>query len=221
MSAAFARQADLSMEDRILDATERLLARLGYQKTTMEDLAREAGISKRTVYFYFPSKEAVALASIDRVVARLCHRLLGIAAGPGSPESKLRAMLLVRVLHRFDSVRDYYHSLDELLATLRPAYLKRRQQYVEDEAAILAKTVADGMAQGIFVSGDADALARTLLTGTNSLLPYSLTAKELGKRRSIERQVGAIADLLLHGLMNASANAESSKRNHPTKGAKS
>ena len=29
--------------DRLLDAAERLLARLGYQKTTMEDLAREAG----------------------------------------------------------------------------------------------------------------------------------------------------------------------------------
>src|SRR4051794_34085357 len=124
MTTAMLRATDRSMEDRILDATERLLARLGYQKTTMDDVAREAGISKRTIYFYFPGKEAVALAFIDRVVARLCHRLHAIAAGPGSPESKLRAMLVLRVLHRFDSVRDYYHSLDDLLATLRPAYLK-------------------------------------------------------------------------------------------------
>ena len=36
--------------DRILDAAERLLARFGYKKTTMEDIAREAGLGKRTLY---------------------------------------------------------------------------------------------------------------------------------------------------------------------------
>ena len=45
--------------DRILDAAERLLARFGYKKTTMEDIAREAGLGKRTLYLHFASKEAL------------------------------------------------------------------------------------------------------------------------------------------------------------------
>jgi Transcriptional regulator len=100
--------------DRILDAAERLLARFGYKKTTMEDIAREAGLGKRTLYLHFASKEAVALSTIDRIVDRLTGQLRAVAAAVGPPEERLRDMLLRRVLVRFDSVRHYSHSLDEL-----------------------------------------------------------------------------------------------------------
>src|SRR6516225_5249986 len=82
------------MRNRILDATERLLARLGYQKTTMDDIAREAGIGKRTIYLHFPSKEEVALGSIDRIVERLKERLQTLALSGESPAERLRQMLL-------------------------------------------------------------------------------------------------------------------------------
>ena len=45
------------MEDRILDGWNRLLARYGYRKLTMDDLASEVGIGKGTIYLYFRSKE--------------------------------------------------------------------------------------------------------------------------------------------------------------------
>jgi AcrR family transcriptional regulator len=61
-----------------LDAIEQLLARYGYKKTTMNDLAREAGIGKGTIYLYFPSKEEVALSSIDRVAKRVQRQIAGI-----------------------------------------------------------------------------------------------------------------------------------------------
>src|SRR5262249_41307685 len=74
-----------STRDLILDATERLLGRLGYQKTTMEDIAREAGIGKRTIYLHFVGKEQVALSASARIVARLLARLRAIAASDAAP----------------------------------------------------------------------------------------------------------------------------------------
>ena len=59
------------VRDRILDATNGLLARYGYRKMSMTDLAREAGVGKGTLYLYFSSKEDVALSSIDRLVEKL------------------------------------------------------------------------------------------------------------------------------------------------------
>src|SRR6185295_3136508 len=53
--------------EAILDATDRLLGRLGYQKTTIDDLAREADVGRRTIYLNFQSKEEIFLSSIDRV----------------------------------------------------------------------------------------------------------------------------------------------------------
>src|SRR6516165_9782731 len=102
------------VRDALLDAMERSLARYGYKKTTMDDLAREAGIGKGTIYLHFPSKEEVALCSIDRVVDRVQEQLRAIAASGGSVAERLKEMLRGRVLCRFDSVKAYSESLDDL-----------------------------------------------------------------------------------------------------------
>lgn len=150
-----------AMPDRILDATERLLARYGYRKMTMDDLADEARIGKRTIYLHFPSKEEVALASIDRVVARLEVELEKLRLGTESIHQRLRKMLIFRVLFRFDSVRDYSHSLDELFESLRPAYMERRHRYFAQEAAVFSAVLVEGITAGEFVAGDPLTYAHT------------------------------------------------------------
>jgi AcrR family transcriptional regulator len=185
--------------DRILDATERLLGRLGYQKTTMDDIAAEAGVARRTIYLHFPNKEEVALATIDRGVERLQERLRAAARGPGTWEDRLRAMLAIRVLFRFDSVRDYYHGIDEIFRSLRAAYMARRARYFDEEAAILAEVLVQGRDAGAFAFDDPKATAHALLLALNAL-PSNLSTRELGERREVEARVARITDLLLHGL---------------------
>ncbi len=186
--------------ESILDAARAQLARHGYRKTSMEDVAREAGLSRRTLYLYFPHKQELFLATIEKLVEGLLVRLEQEESAPGDPTSKLVAMLRLRVLHRFDGVNDHYQSLDELMAHLRPAYLERRERWFEAEAAILARALEDGMRQGRFVRGSAPALARTLVLATNALLPYSLSPRELGSRKEVERAIDDLALLLVRGL---------------------
>jgi AcrR family transcriptional regulator len=60
-------------EDReraILETAERLLAQRPLHEISVDDLARGAGISRPTFYFYFASKEAVVLSLLDRLVAQ-------------------------------------------------------------------------------------------------------------------------------------------------------
>lgn len=187
--------------DRILDATERLLGRLGYEKTTMDDLAREAGVAKRTIYLHFPGKEEVALSSIDRIVERLVARLQAIAGSPEPAAERLKRMLSERVLFRFDSVRDYFHSLDDLFRSLRPAYMARRARYFDAEAAVFAAVLAEGNRSGE-LDGVIDPIptAHALLLATNALLPSALSIRELGARREVAARVERIASLLLDGL---------------------
>src|SRR4028118_1956837 len=127
-----------SIRDEILDATDRLLARFGYKKMTIDDLAQEVGIGKGSVYLHFSSKEEIALSHIDRIVERLKERLKTIARENISHKEKLREMLLTRVLFRFDSVQHYTQSLNDLLLSLRPKLLARRENYFAEEAAIFA-----------------------------------------------------------------------------------
>ena len=192
--------APADVRDAILDAVERLLARYRYQKMTMDDLAHEAGIGKGTTYLHFPSKQEVVLCSIDRIVDRLLGRLREIAQSDDVPDLKVRKMLVLRVLFRFDSVKGYSQGLDDVLRALRPAYLARRQRYFASEAAIFSDVLSAGQEAGAFALEDALGTAHTLLLATNSLLPYSLSPRELGKRRAVEERALRLADLLLDGL---------------------
>jgi len=189
-----------SIRDAILDATDRLLAKYGYKKMTIDDLAAEVGIGKGSIYLHFKSKEEIALSHIDRIIERLTGRLVEIAESGGSVDARLRKMIVERVLIRFDSVQHYSQSLNELLATLRPRLLERRRRYFEVEAKHLARVLNEGKDAGVFSFKDPLAAAHALLDATNALLPYSLSAYELGERSEIERKTLNVADLILNGL---------------------
>lgn len=200
------------LEERVLDAAERLLGRLGYQRTTMDELAREAGVGRRTIYLRFAGKEEVFLASIERVIARLLAELERIAAEPRPAPERLRDLLVARVLVRFDRVHDYHGSLEEMLSVLRPRYLERRERHFAAEAALLARVLAEGARAGELEPGDPAAVARTLVLATNSLIPSSLTTRELGSRADVERRVREIAELALRGLLPRAEERPSAAR---------
>jgi AcrR family transcriptional regulator len=192
-----------AVRESILDATDRLLARFGYRKMTVEDIAAEAGIGKGTIYLHFSSKEEVVLSHVDRIVDRLKQQHLAvIARSKHTALERIRQMLLARVLFRFDSIQHYTQSLNDLLAALRPGLLARRARYFEEEARIFAEVLREGCASGEFEFANDLAAARALLEATNGLLPYSLSTNELGEREEVERRTAAIADLLLRGLLS-------------------
>jgi AcrR family transcriptional regulator len=68
---------------QILDAAAAVIIRLGYDKTTMSDIAEEAGASRRTVYQYFKGKEAIFEALLYREYLRYAQTWLAqIEADP-------------------------------------------------------------------------------------------------------------------------------------------
>jgi len=193
-----ARRLRPQVREEILDAVEAQLETVGYAGTTIEEVARHAGIGKGTVYLHFSSKEDLALSSIDRLIERLLGQLEAIAADAAPAAIRLHRILVTRVLFRFDHVRQDHQSLDEMLAVLRTSLLQRREEWFEREARVLERVIQDGRPEGTMPSALQD--ARSLITATNSLLPYSLSKAELGRRSLLEERINALAEILLRGL---------------------
>lgn len=188
------------IRDLILDAVDILLAKYGYKKMTMDDVARQVGIGKGTIYLHFPSKEELVLAHVDRIADRVVARLREAAASAETPERRLRRMLALRVMDRFDSVAHYSRNLSDLLSAVRPALLARREAHFEKEAAILEEVLREGARSGAFDCPDPRTTSFVLVQSTNALLPFNLSARELGRREDVEDRIGRIADLLVKGL---------------------
>lgn len=60
---------------QLLDVAERLFADHGFKDTSMEDVARAAGVSRTVVYGHYATKEAMFIACVQRARADLEHRL--------------------------------------------------------------------------------------------------------------------------------------------------
>jgi AcrR family transcriptional regulator len=191
------------IRDVILDAVDILLARFGYSKMTMDDVARQVGIGKGTIYLHFPSKEELVLSHVDRIAERVVARLREAAQSSVPAAERLRRMLILRVLIRFDSVSHYSQNLSDLLSSVRPALIARRKRHFGDEAKVFQGALRDGVQSGALECPNPAAASRALIAATNSLLPFSLSAEELGRRDDLERQAGRVADLLVKGLLPA------------------
>jgi AcrR family transcriptional regulator len=66
----------------ILETAERLLAERPLAEISVDDLAKGAGISRPTFYFYYPSKDAVLLTLMDRVIAKAYAAREALMADP-------------------------------------------------------------------------------------------------------------------------------------------
>ncbi len=192
-------------DELILDAADRLLARYGLRKMTMEDVAVEAGVSRRTVYGYFGSKQDLALASIDRVVRMAQERMAEEAGAPGTNAERLCRMLVARIEVRHEQVQDLSRSLDQMFEVIRPAYMQRRREWFEKEAEQLAQVIREGQTAGEFGAEDAVESASLLVRATNAYLPFSLSLEELGHAGEISRRLRRMAEILVSGLKDSAA----------------
>lgn len=91
--------------DALIEATARILVRLGYEKTSTNRIAEVAGVSVGSLYQYFPSKEALVAAVIDRHNEALTRIVRGVLAEVAELplEAAVRRVVSVAVeAHRVD-----------------------------------------------------------------------------------------------------------------------
>lgn len=89
--------------DRILVAAMADFGTRGYEATSLDDLARVLGIRKQTILYWYPSKDALLSAVVDRcageVTARLVRGLEGAGDGFGRVEAMVRVMFRLAARH--------------------------------------------------------------------------------------------------------------------------
>ena len=189
------------VEEAILDAFDRMLARDGYRQLQMDDLAREAGVAKGVIYLHYPTKSDVLLAHVDRIAVRVIAELQRVATSPASPAEKLRQMILLRVMQRFDSVQHYPETIGDVIRELGPELLHQREKHFAAEARIFAGVLKDAQGAIAIRADEHNAFANAVIAATNALLPYNLSAAEFGKRREVVEKTERIATMLLGGLL--------------------
>src|SRR5579863_5570090 len=142
-----AEHIETDTRERILEVAERLFRQLGYQKTTVGDIAKELHMSPANVYRFFESKKAIhegvarALMGEVEVVAR------AIMVKPGPATPRLRELLTT--IHRMNSERfvgdSKLHEMVEIaMEESWEVCMAHMQAIVETIGGVIAQGAASG-----------------------------------------------------------------------------
>lgn len=135
----------------ILQAAERVFQKWGINKTTMEDIAHEAGKGKSTLYYYFKSKEDV----LEAVAAAQATRILSAVKEEIAPKATAKEKLLAYVYTTFREIRHaitLYEIVRGEIKALKALVDRAMKKYDAEDGKILESILDFGIRRGEFKS---------------------------------------------------------------------
>lgn len=140
-------------QHRILVVAERLFREIGYQKTTVADIAKLLRMSPANVYRFFPSKDAIRQGVAQRLMSEVEEAAQAIAVAEGAAAPRLSQMLTT--IHHMNSERYVGDSkLHEMVAIAMEEDWAVCKTHMERIIGIIAEVIADGAAKGEFQVSD-------------------------------------------------------------------
>lgn len=185
--------------DRIIDSAKKLFAEQGYQKTTVMDISRQAGVSEAALYEYFQGKEDLLLTIPDLWVSELLADLEEQLFGIKGAANKLRKYLWW-YLRRIEQ-----SPLDAKIVYL---FLKTNANFMKTEVYSNVKTLysyvievfEEGRASGEMKPDLDPYLARDIFVGTMDHIVTRWLLKD--RSYSLFDNLDAVFDLMVGAFRN-------------------
>ena len=180
--------------DRLRNVALRLATERGVDQVTIEDIAAEAGVSTRTFFNYFGSKEEVLVGPDPSSATDLAQALADRPAGE-SPLESLRALMLMRskiITERADDVRARMRLVTAYPA-LQPRYLTT--------ASAMERVLTEGIAARTGTDPDADAYPALMAGVASAVMRTTIVSWLAGPGdRPIADLIDEAFDLIAAGL---------------------
>ena len=181
--------------DKLVDVARQLFARLGFEKTTMNDIAQASNKGRRTLYTYFKNKEDILLAVIESEMDQL-HKILAEIVEQNIPANeKLTAFLYTRL--------DTMKMIIARNGTIRAEFFrdiwrveKARKRFNIQEPILIHKILDKGVEEGVFEIPDIEATAYIIHQTLRGLdVPYIR-----GKMSNTETDRDNVMNLFFNGI---------------------
>jgi AcrR family transcriptional regulator len=187
-----------SRREEILDAAARLFAKHGYADTDTQLLADELGVGKGTLYRYFPSKQALFLAAVDRAMRSfrtyIDSRIQQVSDPLDQIAEGIRAFLTYVAEHP-EFVELQMQERAQFKDRKKPTYFEHREANVERWRARYRALIAAGRVRDMPVERITDVMSQ-LLYGTMFINYFT------GQQKPPEEQAQEILDVVWRGILS-------------------
>jgi AcrR family transcriptional regulator len=181
---------------RLIETAIEAIGRYGIKKTTLEDIAKAAGMATTSMYYYFPNKNELMRTALASVTEALLAEVEAIVRSSDTPERKLISSW--RTLFSSAKRSGFLVNLD---AITKSEVLHLVQDLVEDfnrrYTLLIRRILEQGKAEGDFQVNDFEPTATVLSVGVMSLLMNTAGQTQFDL---IERRIEELGELIMNGL---------------------
>lgn len=159
----------------IIDAARSVFARRGFTSGIMDQIAKEAGVAKGTLYLYFRSKTEIYRAVLDHDMEAIKKETLARIDAADGLKEKIRLFILTR-LENSEARREFFQIMDTESGNLS---LTRRQyrDWLTEPVLKLASGIEDAIAHGDIRAVPAEKIAWMIADITRGTIQRRLLGK--------------------------------------------
>lgn len=184
--------------EKILSAAIELFRQYGFKTITMDDIARRAGISKKTLYQHFANKNEVVSETVTWYKGKISGQCCSIMK---ESENAIEAM--VRIMGTFDQINRQMNPLAmlELERYFPEAYRQFKDKLVETDVRNIMQNMQQGIEEGLYRPEiDPEFMARYRMEMSLLMYQPNLMINDRFDLITVGREV---SELFLYGIMTA------------------
>ncbi|MAB13589.1 MAG: hypothetical protein CMI59_06775 [Parvibaculum sp.] len=190
------KQASSDKRETIIDAAFDLFRHYGYRRTSMEDIARAAGVAKGTLYLYFASKEEL----FEAIARMLAARMLKAIQEAIACDQPLEEQFLGVMDAKLGAVWRWIYSSPHAAELLDPQHQLPDDVFEEVDAtfrSIIAKLIQKGVDSGEL---DLHAAGFTVESAAATLTTAAYGAEKAADEAEFRKTLANIVRITLRGL---------------------
>lgn len=179
----------------ILEQALAVFSERGYRDGTLDEIAARLGLTRQAFFYYFKSKEEILWSLVEALGFELLEQARPIAEGSRPAGERLHTLVerhVLQLLRNRAAFIVYFADRDRLSEEKSQTLRQGEHEYAE----LVARVIADGQCEGVFVAGNPLLHALLVLGVGNSVLRWYRPGGPLG----VDGIAGAVADFAIGGI---------------------
>lgn len=183
--------------ESILTTANKMFARYGLKKTSIDDIARKARVAKGTIYNYFGSKDEVYLGVLRREAKEIVKNIRTEVDQAKSPQDKLIVFGHAKLRHMREAI-NLLNLEKEGMEKFLPEAKAIREEYLEQEVEVIESILKEGLRKGVFQIRNVALTAKAICY---ALLGFELNWLIHESGEKVDDHLNQLADILFYGIM--------------------
>jgi len=195
-----AEKDELVVQD-IINGAKKLMQQYGLKKTTMEDIAKAAGKSKSTLYYYFKDKEEIFDRVINLEIDEFFNTVKTAVNKQADAISMLKTYIVTKVKTLREKINLYTFAVEnDLQGRLNKEFTNLRNRYDNEEKKMISSILTKGVETSLFkkeITQEIDVLSELLVSCVRGVEMDIITHN---KNKALTDKADLLVEMLIKGI---------------------